>query len=531
MNIELQDFLFSSPTRKQLLEYVPTLSNEYVVQVFRNHSFEFIEHTIHPYLEYGQLGVKFTYSGYDDTLTFNELNCEANALILWLDSRRYHSQEQFEKFITSRMIYLRSIYTKPVLLVVAGMDVKAESASMLTFSLQGLEMQMGTCFWDERASAITGTSLSRKAMMAIARELGLRYIPALLCPALKAVVVDFDNTLYNGVLGEDGIWGVQVTEGHYRLQKQLKELSNRGVMLCAASKNELEDVEKLLNEREDFPLDTGDFAKLCVSWQPKSQSIQEIANYLNIGVDSILFIDDNIGELRSVTMAFPQIKAILAKEDANITTEILENYPGLFIVSNSSTGFCRKEDIIANEKRKELMDQVSNKSDYIRSLGISLEFQRDNTSVAKRISELANKTNQFIFNYQRYTEAEIMHLMERTESTVVSVSLSDMLSDSGLIAVCVGRRLEKNICVLEECFMSCRAMGRGIEDIIILGAVQKVLEYLDCDKLRICFQDGPRNAPAKKFVQDYLEHYLNDSDRFSYQVPKNLVNVNYMEGK
>ena len=526
MNIELQELLFSSPTRKQLLDYTPTLPKKYTVQVFRNHSFEFVEHTIYAYLEYGQLGVNFEYSGYDDTLSFIELNTVADALILWLDVSRYHSESQFRDLLISRMKYLRSIYTKPVLLVPFGAEVCINMPSLLVFNLQEIQAAMGSAFLDERASAITGTSLSRKAMLVIAKELGLRYIPALLRPALKAVVVDFDNTLYSGVLGEDGICGIQLTDGHIRLQKQLKKLAESGIMLCAASKNEPQDIVELLEKNSDFVLRQSDFTKLCISWQPKTQSIQEIAQYLNIGVDSMVFVDDNIGELKAVTMAFPQIKAIHAEEDANKTADVLSNFPGLTFFATEGQMLSRKDDIISNEERKKIMAKADNKTDYLKSLGISLEFQKNNINSAKRISELANKTNQFIFNYKRYSEAELYRSIEREDMVVISVSLSDILSDSGLIAACVGRK-ENDVVILEECFMSCRAMGRGIEDAVILGAIQYAAETLACKMLHVCFQDGPRNAPAKLFVETYLRKYLTADGYFSYQIPTELMNVKY----
>lgn len=527
MNIELQEFLFSSPTRKQLLNYTPTLPKEYTVQIFRNHSFEFVEHTIYAYLEYGELGVNFEYSGYDDTLSFTELDFSADAIILWLDVSRYHSESQFQNLLESRLKYLRSICTKPVLLVPFGAEVHMEMPSLLVFNLQEFQAEMGPAFLDERASAVTGTSLSRKAMLVIAKELGLRYIPSLLRPALKAVVVDFDNTLYRGILGEDGICGIQITAGHIRLQKQLKRLADSGIMLCAASKNERQDVDELLATHSDFVLRQNDFTKLCVSWQPKTQSIQEIAQYLNIGVDSMVFIDDNIGELKAVTMAFPQIKAIHAEEDANKTADVLCSFPGLTIFTSAAQTFSRKNDIISNEERKKIMAKAENKTDYIKSLGISLEFQKNNVDSAKRITELANKTNQFIFNYKRYSEAELYRFIEQQDMVVVSVSLSDILSDSGLIAACFGRK-EDDVIILEECFMSCRAMGRGIEDTIILGAIQYAAETLACNKLRVCFQDGPRNAPAKLFAETHLKNYLTDAAYFSYQIPADLLNIKYM---
>lgn len=527
MSLELQNFLFAqNPSRRMLMEYSSQERPEYRIQVFRNHSFELVEHTIHAYLDYAQIGVSFSYSGYDDSFSFLELDPSVDALIVWIDATRYKNTE-LTKFFQERFHALRAQYTKPILVIPFGTEFPPFEQTITVFSLQGVETELGTRFIDERAQTITGTKLSSKAMLAISKELGLRYLPALLKPSLKAVVVDFDNTLYHGVLGEDGVDGVELTPAHIQLQTQLKELSKQGYFLCAASKNQLEDVELLLEKRLDFPLKKEDFTKLCVSWSPKADSIAQLAKYLNIHTNSMVFIDDNIGELMAVQADHPEIHLIQAYEDAAITAETLKWYPGLLRLNTTTEDSVRKVDTIANEQRRKLQGQLS-KEDYIRSLQLKLTFTHTDVEHQMRIAELSNKTNQFIFNYMRYSQDDIAIRMNSEEYEIVSISLSDRLSDSGLIGVCVGKK-QNDYVELEECFISCRALGRGIDDVIVLGAVQEILKHFNIQTLKVAFQPGARNAPAERFVQEYFAQHLRAPATFSYKLPENLLQIEIKE--
>jgi len=522
MLLELQKRIFEyEPARRDLLGYTPTSPKKYRVQVFRNHSFELVEHTIGLFLDYAGLGIEFLYSSYDDSFSFLGLEPGVDLVLLWIDTTRYSGD--IPQFLNERLFQLRQNYTKPVLIVPFGTDVSLAQAGVTVVNLSALESELGAAFTDRRAIAVAGTPLSGKAMLAISRLLGLQYFPALLRPALKAVVVDLDHTLYQGVIGEDGVQGVILTEGHKRLQTRLKQLAACGFFLCAASKNNPEDVEELFCARTDFPLKKEDFTKIIASWDSKADSIQKILQFLNINADSAVFMDDNTGELMTVQAAFPEIKLIHAGESGDATCAVLNEFPGLLKLAGSEDDEKRRTDVQANEARHALRKKLS-PEEYIRSLNIHLKFSVDNASQVKRISELANKTNQFIFNYRRYTEAEIETRMQLEEYAVVAVSLSDRLSDSGLIGICVGRSL-KDYVEIEECLISCRALGRGIESVIVLGAINQLVRRFGKAKVKVLFQRGARNTPAQQFIEEYLSNYLREPGKFSFDLPENLLTV------
>lgn len=522
-HFELQNFLFEKELKRlDLYTYQASCVASYKVRIYRNHSFELVEHTIAPYLDYGAIGVEFLYSDYDDSLTFFDLDTSTDLLILWLDMGRYHNVPV--DFFEQRIHKLRSVYFNPILFVGVGgqLNILSHGNFQVVDSTE-IEKSLQEAFLDEAKEKLTGTRLSPAACLQFSRLMGLRYIPAVLRPPLKAIVVDLDNTLYSGVLGEDGAEGVLLTPGHVAFQTRLKQLGKQGFFLCVASKNDIRDVETLLERRSDFPLRKGDFTKINASWNSKADAISEIASFLNIHPDSMLFIDDNMGELYSVLSVHPHIQTIYAYEDGARTERVLSYYPGMLKLTSSAEDNLRNADVKANEMRANLREAIT-EEEYLRSLEIQLEFAIDDPAQALRVSELSNKTNQFIFHYMRYSLEQVETLMSSSQSAVVTVSLRDKLSDSGIIGVCTAMLREETV-VIEELFVSCRALGRGLDEVIVLGLIQVICEKLKRYNVCVEFVKGERNIPAEKFAQKHLGSFLSNSAEFHYHIPEEVAQI------
>ena len=231
MQLELQTMLLEQePSRRTLLSYRPLQPKHFHIQVFRNHAFEVVEHMMGAYLDYARIGVSFSYSSYNDSFSFLELDENADMILIWVDTTRYADQDM-QRFWEERLCQLRQRYKKAVLLVPFGQEISIAQSNLVVWNLTDIHKHLGNSFEDRRAQDASGTPLSGKAMMCVAKELGLRYLPALLRPRLKAVVVDLDYTLYRGVLGEDGVDGLELTDGHRQLQSQLKTLSEQGIFV------------------------------------------------------------------------------------------------------------------------------------------------------------------------------------------------------------------------------------------------------------------------------------------------------------
>lgn len=521
--ITLQDFIYGSPDRVSLMNYESKSINNLRISVYRNHSFELVEHTIAPFLDFSDIKAQFIYSDYDDSLSFFELDLTTDMMILWLDLERYKIKN-IVNFIEGRLEYLKTIYKKPIIAAfISDLQFKVVDSNIIYYSFKKYYEELGNDFFDLRLESLSGTRMSPKLILNVSKDLGLNYIPALIYPRLKAIILDLDNTLYHGVLGEDGYNNLNLTTGHLVLQRHIKKLKRQGFLLCIASKNNEDDVLEMFTKREDFPLKQEDFTKIICSWESKADSIQTIAEYLNIGTDSILFVDDNPGELINVNQQIPNVRLLLAQPEAEKTLEILENYPGLLKLHSEFEDTIRSKDVEANEKRKNLKLLMSN-DDYIRSLDMELKFSINDRNQASRISELSNKTNQFIFNYKRFNIAEIESIMDQPNAVIVSVELSDRLSSSGTIGVCVVEKIN-DILEVQDCFVSCRALGRGIDELIVCGAMSVAKEYLSVNKIHVNFQKGARNIPAERFVNEHLNNIKEKSSKWDYQFPESLVKI------
>lgn len=467
---------------------------EIVVNIHRNHAFEPISSIISPFLAYSKLKATFNIGNYDDSLSFNN-HRRSNLEILWVDLSRYKSDPS--SHIINQVSYLQSLSTSPILCVF--MDIGCY------FSKPQLPKETKTIFLssflspkdlDDTKSPITGTRLGNQACIAIAQLLGLKTIPSLILPALKAIVLDLDNTLYQGILGEDGIENIILTKEHIKLHEKILTYKKNGFLLALASKNEERDAEELFKKRADFLLKWEHFDLKKINWRPKIENLQEIAKEFNIGLDSILFIDDNIAEVESIKPL--GVKNILATS-AQKVLDTLDLFPQMEKDLITKEDQLRSEDIRANQIRKELEELPQ--EEYFKNLQISLEFNINRTADTTRITELLNKTNQFISNYTRPTLHQVNSWFKDPSMAIITISMSDKLSDSGIIAILVAKKNNHSFSILDLC-ISCRALGRKLEEIMLFYSLDLLKERFQIknDTILIHFQKGERNQPFLEFL-------------------------------
>ncbi|WP_323028823.1 HAD-IIIC family phosphatase [Castellaniella defragrans] len=517
-----QEILFAeSPSRVglQTLDLPSRPLGQYCANVWRNQNFETFEGLLKPFLNYAQLELEFRVHGYDDTLDFT-LWEPAEVEILWLDSSRYTDRMAFEDWqgwLRSRLLDLRSRSTAPILVASWDAwrgDVGVRSLDALVNGVPGAYVAdlgaachgEGVTLLDPRVAKVSGSPISRSAQMVLARWLGCRWLPGLLLPPIKAVAVDLDNTLHAGVLGEDGVVGVQLESGHKALQSALWALKARGVFLALVSRNEREDVEALFTQRPDYPLCWDDFSAIEVSWGSKVDALHRVAQQLRIALNAVLFIDDNLGELASVAAGCPEVHILLASPEGTQTYRALQYYPGLWRWSVSADDAHRIQDMKANAERDRLARVVGDTGQYFQELGITLALRYDAAADLPRLAELCRKTNQFNLALRRYNEADLAAFMARNDASVVAVSLSDRLSNSGTIAVLVAVR-EQDVLVVEELCISCRALGRQLEDTIVLASLRGVMLFEGCRQVRFNITEGSRNRPARDWFSRLMDRF------------------------
>src|SRR5262249_8847124 len=284
----------------------------------------------------------------------------------------------------------------------------------------------------------------------------------------KVVCLDADNTLWGGIVGEDGVERIAIDRQYpgtlyRRFQSQLLDLARSGVVLALVTRNNHADVEEPF-ERRDMPLKLEHFSSIQVNWEPKSDNIVRVAEELNLGLDSIIFIDDNPFELEQVKAALPEVEVYRFQAQwADAALGLLASIPGLKTWSVTSEDLQKAALYRDERQRTELRKQVTSLGDYLRSLDIRLEVGCNRISQVKRISQLTNKTNQFNLTTRRYSEGDVVSLMEA--GSVFDVRLRGRFGDMGVIGVVIVGGGE-----IDPFLLSCRALGRGVEP--------QVLDYI-----------------------------------------------------
>ncbi len=295
----------------------------------------------------------------------------------------------------------------------------------------------------------------------------------------KALVLDLDNTMWGGVVGDDGVEGIHIGKEtsmgqvYYEFQEYAKQHKDLGVILCVNSKNDHDNAIDGLNHPEGC-LKPNDFIVIKANWENKDRNIIEIADELNILPESLVFVDDNPAE-RGIVEA--QVEGIAVPE-----IDKPENYiriidrNGYFEVTNfSEDDIKRNEMYAANAQREKLNKRFENYEEYLMSLDMNAQIKQFENIYLPRITQLTNKSNQFNLTTRRYQEQEIKDVMESDAHIALYGKLSDKFGDNGIISVIIGRR-DKDVLHMELWLMSCRVLKRGMEAAMMDDVIRRASE-------------------------------------------------------
>jgi FkbH-like protein len=500
------------PSRLELLKLKSSEPLALVtIRVHRNHSFEHIAAATGPWFAWWGREPQFLYSDYDDSLSFAfDDEARPDLELIWLDLQRY--EDRFEttalvEWLSGRCTALRARTSAPIILATTNLDESVHAqivaatkglAGLRVADLRPVAEKLGARFFDIRAAKFSGTRLSDAACVLTARELSCHWAPALLRPRIKAVALDLDHTLYAGALGEDGD-AVHLTPGHAALQRHLVALRERGIFLALVSRNEEADVRRLFENRRDFPLRWEHFSATAIGWGDKAEALRQAAQNLRIGVDAVLFVDDNPGELLAVASELPGIATAHAMPDATATQRELEYFPGLWAWERSATDALRTTDLEAGNIRAQLATQAIEQAEYLRVLEVRIRIEITPRDQLSRLHELSQKTNQFNLNLARHSEVELAQMLDAADHRIAAIGLQDRLSDSGLIGLVIAQRTGDTLTV-RELAISCRALGRRLEDLMVAETVRAILAELPAPRVAFLHRSGPRNAPAREWL-------------------------------
>jgi len=329
----------------------------------------------------------------------------------------------------------------------------------------------------------------------------LRFVVPLAGRAAKVLVTDLDNTLWRGVVGEDGIDGIRIDPEFGSVQRVLLDLQQQGLLLAICSKNNSEDAMGVLLQHPRMILRPEHFASMRINWGDKAQNLREIAAELNLGLDSFAFLDDSPRERALIRAALPQVTVIeLSSEPTGYAGTIRESPPLSRIASTSEDR--RRTELYARENRRST-EEISfpTKEDFLRSLEQEVEVSRACAATIPRISQLTQKTNQFNLTTHRYTEAQIAEIAARPGWQVLSLRAQDRFGDHGIVGVAITHD-DGDICEIDSLLLSCRVFARGIET-ALLSYIASCASTRGIKSLRGYFIVTRKNAPAQNF---YAQH-------------------------
>jgi FkbH-like protein len=335
---------------------------------------------------------------------------------------------------------------------------------------------------DDRGARVGDAPLSQDALRALA-EAEVRHIRALSGPVAKCIVLDCDNTLWGGVIGEDGISGIELGGQHRELQRTLLDLRRRGILLTIASKNEETDVLQVLRTHPECLLSEDDFAAIRVNWDDKATNIESIAEELNLGLGHFVFLDDNPVECDWVRQQLPDLHVV--QWPAPI--DQLGLFDSLVLTDEDRA---RTEMYRAERQRRAVREEVGTMEDYLGSLEMVAVVGLVGPERLARIAQLVQKTNQFNLTVRRHDAAAIEAMCADPNTRVAWLELRDRFGSNGIVGCGIVRN-DDGEAVIDTLLMSCRVIGREVERVLVnrlakfareMGADELVGEYRPADR-------------------------------------------------
>ena len=334
----------------------------------------------------------------------------------------------------------------------------------------------------------------------------MRFLHPLTGKISKALVVDLDNTLWGGVIGEDGMAGIKLGAEYpgaafQAVQRALVDLYRRGILLAICSKNNQEDALEALHKHPGMILKPEQFAAMRINWGDKFQNLREIAHELNIGVDALAFLDDNPIERQQVRTALPEVFVLDLPSDAMEFARVIRDCPVFERLTLSGEDQQRGAMYQAQHEREQLEQTITSREDFYRSLQQDAEISPLTKPNLARIAQLTNKTNQFNLTTRRYTEQQISELVAKPGWDCYSIRVRDRFGDNGLVGVAITHQ-QGDTAEIDTFLLSCRVIGRTVET-AFLSFLASQARSQGAHQLQGWFLPTKKNAPARNF---YSEH-------------------------
>lgn len=358
------------------------------------------------------------------------------------------------------------------------MRLAQRTPNLFICDLAAVQSQLGrNQMFDVAIYTSTEMVLSLNAVPHVAKRV-LDIVAATQGKIMKCLIVDLDNTLWGGVIGDDGLEGIQLGHAlgigkvYTELQLWLKKLKERGIILCVCSKNDEATARIPFEQHPDMVLKTDDIAVFMANWETKVDNIRHIQQVLNIGFDSMVFLDDNPAERQIVRDNIAGITVPELPDDPALWLEYLYSECLFEAASNSSTDQDRTRLYQEQAQRVQFARSFINEADFLTSLDMTCRVEGFTAFNTPRVAQLTQRSNQFNLRTTRYTEADITALATDPQVIGLAFLLKDKFGDNGLIAVVVMRGLDIDTLFVDTWLMSCRVLKRSMEAFTLNTMVQ-----------------------------------------------------------
>ena len=344
----------------------------------------------------------------------------------------------------------------------------------------------------------------------------------------KCLILDLDNTVWGGVIGDDGLEGIELGHGlgigkaFTEFQMWIKKLKQRGIIICVASKNNEDTAKEPFEKHPDMILKLDDIAVFQANWETKVDNIRTIQGILNIGFDSMVFLDDNPFERNMVRENIPGITVPELPEDPAMYLEYLYSLNLFETASYSNADKDRTKQYQVEAKRVSLSKTFTNEADFLKSLNMISTVSGFTKFNTPRVAQLSQRSNQFNLRTIRYTEADIESMAQDPDVIDLSFTLEDKFGDNGLIAVIIMKKQDEETLFVDTWFMSCRVLKRGMENFTLntmvecakaKGFKRVIGEYIPTPKNKMVEQHYPNLGFSK--IESESNKYLLDLADYS----------------
>lgn len=391
----------------------------------------------------------------------------------------------------------------------------AQYLGVYLLDYDGLIATHGRVHWqDDRKYLIARLPVSAEHLKFLSHE-WLRYLVPLSGRTAKALVVDLDNTLWGGIIGEDGINGIKLGPeypgaAYQGLQRTMLDLSRRGILLAICSKNNPDEALEAIEKHPGMLLRSNHFAAMRISWKEKAHGLREIASELNIAVDSLAFLDDNPFEREQVRSSLPEVTVIELPDNPMQYSAAVRNCPVFERLALSAEDQHRSAMYAEQRQRAHAEGSFASKEDFFFFLNQAVEIEEVRPETQARLAQLTQKTNQFNLTTRRYSEQEICNLARRDDCHVFSLRVRDRFGDHGIVGVAITHDRGHD-CEIDTFLLSCRVIGRTVET-AFLAYICEAASLRGCTRILGRFLPTKKNAPARGFYSAHGFHKASEDE-------------------